>query len=70
MKELSPGAMSRARVSCASLMIPLAVSGRIVIGVAVVGALVLVWVLLRLDTRDEATERAEEEAEKGAGRDR
>jgi hypothetical protein len=42
-------------------MIPLAVSGRIVIGVAVVAALLLVWVLLRLDTRDEAAEKAEEE---------
>jgi hypothetical protein len=51
-------------------MIPLAVSGTIVIGTAVSGALVLVWVLLRLDTRDEAEERAEEDAEKDAGRDR
>jgi hypothetical protein len=44
-------------------MIPLAVSGTIVIGTAVSGALVLVWVLLRLDTRDEAAEKAEEEEE-------
>jgi fatty acid-binding protein DegV len=51
-------------------MIPLAVSGRIVIVVAVVGALLLVWVLLRLDTRDEAAQKAEEEqAARKADRD-
>jgi hypothetical protein len=43
-------------------MIPLAVSGKIVIGVAVFGALLLVWVLLRIDTRDEAADKAEDEA--------
>jgi hypothetical protein len=53
-----------------SLMIPLAVSGTIVIGTAVSGALLLVWVLLRMDTRDEAAEKAEEEeAAREADRD-
>jgi hypothetical protein len=61
MKGVSPG------IVCA--MIPLAVSGRIVIGVAVVGALMLVWVLLRMDTRDEAAEKAEEEEAARADRD-
>jgi hypothetical protein len=45
-------------------MIPLAVSGRVVVGVAVVGALVLVWVLLRMDARDQAAEKPEDEADR------
>jgi hypothetical protein len=51
-------------------MIPLAVSGPIVIGVAVVGAMLLVWVLLRTEAREGAKEEAEEEAEEEADRDR
>lgn len=43
-------------------MIPLAVSGRLVVGVAVAAALLLMWVLLRMETRGEAREQAEEEA--------
>ena len=50
-------------------MIPLAVSGRVVVGVAVVGALVLVWVLLRMNARDEAAKEPEEEAAREADRD-
>ena len=50
-------------------MIPLAVSGRVVVGVAVVGALVLVWVLLRMNARDEAAEKPEDEAAREADRD-
>jgi hypothetical protein len=37
-------------------MIPLAVSGTSVIGAAVAGALVLVWILLRMEARDDAAE--------------
>ena len=40
-------------------MVPLAVSGQIVIGVAVVGALILLRVLLRSETRMEAEEEAD-----------
>ncbi len=43
-------------------MIPLAASGLIVIGGAVSGALLLVWVLLRADARENAEQDAEEEA--------
>jgi len=44
-------------------MLPLAVSGRVVIGVAVIGALVLLWVLLRLEARQETDEDPEESAD-------
>jgi hypothetical protein len=46
-------------------MIPLASAGPAVIVVVVVGALALLWVLLR----DEAKEEAEDEAEEEADRD-
>jgi hypothetical protein len=41
-------------------MLPLAVSGPAIIGVVVLGALVLVWLLLRLELRDDADERGED----------
>ena len=40
-------------------VIPLALSGVGVIGAAVAGAIVLVWILLRMEARDEATDDAE-----------
>lgn len=41
-------------------MIPLAVSGPAVIGVVVVCALLLAWVLLRAEMRDDAEEDADD----------
>ena len=46
-----------------SAMVPLAVSGTIVIGVVVAGALVLLRVLLNTETRIEAEEEAERPGE-------
>jgi hypothetical protein len=43
-------------------MIPLALSGPIVLGGGVGGALLLVWALLRGEEREDAEERAEQEA--------
>jgi hypothetical protein len=42
-------------------VVPLALSGRIVIGVAVLGAVVLLLLLLRMEARDHAGEDAESE---------
>jgi hypothetical protein len=42
-------------------MLPLAVSGPVVIGVAVVAAVLLAWVLLRAEMRDDAREESENE---------
>ena len=50
------------------LMIPLATSGTIVIGVAVGGAVLLTWVLLRAEARDDARE-AEGERDPSANGD-
>jgi hypothetical protein len=43
------------------VMIPLAVSGISVIGAVVAGALVLVWILLRMEARDDAADADERE---------
>jgi hypothetical protein len=43
-------------------MIPLALSGPIVLGGGVGGALLLVWALLRGEAREDAEEQAEQEA--------
>jgi ABC-type Fe3+ transport system permease subunit len=43
------------------VMLPLAVSGPTVIGVAVVAAVLLAWVLLRADVRDDAREEDQQE---------
>jgi hypothetical protein len=43
-------------------MVPLAVSGPTVIGVAVVLALALAWLILRAETRDEAEEESDRDA--------
>jgi hypothetical protein len=51
-------------------MIPLAVSGPLVIGTAASGTVVLLLILLRLETRGEARERAEAAARDEAGGDR
>jgi hypothetical protein len=40
-------------------MLPLAVGGPAIIGVVVLGALVLAWVLLRAEMRDDADEDAD-----------
>jgi len=45
-------------------MLPLAVSGPTVIGVASVAALLLAWVLLRAEVRDDAREESERESER------
>lgn len=45
-------------------MIPLALSGVSVIGAVVGGGVLLVWVLLRVETRDEAEEEAQRRAER------
>jgi len=55
----------RARAILGS-MIPLALSGTVVIGVAVPAALLLVWSLLRMERREEAAELLEEEARPAA----
>jgi hypothetical protein len=49
------------RLSC-EWMIPLALSGPIVLGGGVGGALLLVWALLRGEAREDEEERAEREA--------
>ncbi len=41
------------------MLVPLAVSGKIVIGVALVGALLLLAYLLRAEDRDQAREKRE-----------
>jgi hypothetical protein len=46
-------------------MVPLAVSGVAMIGVVVIAALVLLWVLLRSEARVEAEEEAKEAAATG-----
>ena len=48
-------------------MVPLAVSGTIVIGVAVSGAVLLIIVLLRAEDREQAKEDAEEQAKRLGG---
>ena len=44
-------------------MLPLATSGPAVIGVAAAAALLLAWVLLRADVRDDARDEAEGDGE-------
>jgi hypothetical protein len=51
-------------------MIPLAVSGPLVIGTAASGAVAFLLILLRLETRGEAQERAEAAAKDETGGDR
>ena len=43
-------------------MIPLAVSGPAIIGVVVLGALLLAWVLLQAESRDDAEEDADSDS--------
>jgi uncharacterized membrane protein len=50
-----------ARRATLAEMVPLAVSGVSVIGAVVAGALLLVWILLRVEARDEAAEGEERE---------
>jgi hypothetical protein len=50
-------------------MIPLAVSGPVVIGVVVAAALLLIVVLLRAEDRTDAQEAIERKAREGADRD-
>jgi hypothetical protein len=45
-------------------MVPLAVSGPVVIGIAVLAAVLLAWVLLRAETRDDAREEADGESKR------
>ena len=57
MKEGTPAAPApRFHPGIVSSMTPLAVSGSIIIGAAVIGALLLLWVLLRSEDRLEAEE--------------
>jgi len=50
-------------------MIPLAVSGQVVIGVVVVGSLLLLAILLRGEDRTEAEEAIERKAQEASERD-
>jgi hypothetical protein len=51
-------------------VIPLALSGTIVLGGGVGGALLLVWALLRGEAREDAEEQAEQEAAAKSERER
>lgn len=49
------------------MLVPLAVGGTTVIGAIVGGAILLMWLLMRAENRDEATEEAQRKASEGAG---
>lgn len=49
------------------MLVPLAVGGTTVIGAIVGGGILLMWLLMRAESRDEAEQQAQREASEAAG---